>query len=67
MLVCFFDHKWIVHYELTAQGQTVNYQCYLEVLTKLRESVRRKRPGPWPDKRILQNDNAPVHDALIVR
>jgi hypothetical protein len=34
MLVCFFDHKGIVHYELTAQGQTVNQQCYFEVLTR---------------------------------
>jgi len=24
MLVCFFDHKGIVHYEFIAQGQTVN-------------------------------------------
>jgi hypothetical protein len=42
MLVCFFHHKWIVHYEFIAQGQTVNQQCYLEVLTRLWESVRRK-------------------------
>jgi len=34
MLVCFFYHKGIVHYELIAQGQTVNQQCYLEVLTR---------------------------------
>ena len=45
MLVCFFDHKGIVHYEFIAQGQTVNQQRYLEVLTRLRQSVRRKRPG----------------------
>jgi len=45
MLVCFFDHKGVVHYEFIAQGQMVNQQCYLEVLTRLRESVRRKRPG----------------------
>jgi histone-lysine N-methyltransferase SETMAR len=45
MLVCFFDHKGTVHYEFIAQGQTVNQQCYLEVLTGLRESVQRKRPG----------------------
>jgi hypothetical protein len=38
MLVCFFDHKGIVHYEFIAQGQTVNQQCYLEVLTRLLES-----------------------------
>jgi len=33
----------------------------------LRESVRRKRPGLWPDKWIFHHDNAPAHDALRVR
>jgi len=36
MLVYFFYHKGLVHYEFTAQGETVNQQCYLEVLTRLR-------------------------------
>jgi histone-lysine N-methyltransferase SETMAR len=67
MLVCFCDHKGIAHYEFIAQGQTVNQQHYLEVLTRLRESVRRKRPKLWPDKWILSHDNAPAHDALRVR
>jgi hypothetical protein len=35
-LACFLDHKGIVHYEFVAQ------KCYLEVLARLRESVRRK-------------------------
>ena len=43
MLACFFDHKGVVHYESIAQGQTVNQQCYLEVLTRLQET-RRKDP-----------------------
>jgi len=64
MLVCFFDHKGIVHFEFIAQGQMVNQQCYLEVLTRLREFVRRKRPRLWPDKWILHHDSAPAHDAL---
>ena len=64
MLVCFFDHKGIVLYKFIAQGQTVNQQCYLEVLTRLRVSVQRKRPGLWPDKWILHHDNVPAHDAL---
>jgi hypothetical protein len=34
----------IVHYELIAQRQLVNQQRYLEVLTRLRQSVQRKRP-----------------------
>ena len=48
-------------------GQTVHQQCYLEVLTSLGESVRRKSPELWPDKWILHHDNAPAHDNLRVR
>jgi histone-lysine N-methyltransferase SETMAR len=66
MLECFFDHKGIVSYEFIAQGQTVNQQCYLEMLTRLRESVRWKRRGLWPDKWIIHHDNALAHDALRV-
>jgi histone-lysine N-methyltransferase SETMAR len=66
MLVCFFDHKGIVHYEFIPQGQMVNQQCYLEVLTRLRKCVRRKRPGLCPDKWILHHDNAPPHHVLRV-
>jgi hypothetical protein len=67
ILVCIFDHKWIIHYQFIAQGQMVNQQCYLEVLTRLQESVQSKRPKLWPDKWILHHDNAPAHDALRVR
>ena len=66
-IACFFDQNGIVHYEFISQGQTVNQQCYLEVLIRLRESVRRKSPGLWPDNLILQHDNAPAHDALRFR
>ena len=66
MLVCFLDHKGIVHYEFIAQGQTVNQRCCLEVLTRLRECVRKKRIGLWPEKWILHHDSAAVHDALRV-
>jgi hypothetical protein len=45
MLGCFFNHKGIVHYEFIAQGQTLNEECYLEVQTRLQESVQKKRPG----------------------
>jgi hypothetical protein len=45
----------------------VNQQCYLEVLTRLQECVRRKRPRLWPDKWIPHHNNALVHDVLRVR
>ena len=67
MLVCFFDHKGRVHYEFFAQVQTVNQKCYLEVLKRLRESVRRKQLGLRPEKWILHHHNSPAHDALRIR
>jgi hypothetical protein len=44
-----------------------NSTVLFEVLTRLQESVWRKRPELWPDKWILHHDNAPAHDALSVR
>jgi hypothetical protein len=61
MLVCFFDHKGIVHYEFTAQGQTVNQQCVWK-----RCQGSEERPELCANKWILHHDNAPVHDAIGV-
>jgi hypothetical protein len=51
----------------TDYEQTANELCYFEVLTRLQESVRRKRLELWPDKWILHHDDAPAHDALRIR
>jgi hypothetical protein len=34
-----------IYYKLISEGKTANQQCYLEVLTRLRESVQRKTPN----------------------
>ena len=47
MLICFFDQKGIVHKEFVPPGHTVNAAFYVEVLKRLRENVRRKRPDQW--------------------
>ena len=68
MLICFFDINGLVHFEFVLQGQTVNQQFYLEVLKRLRDAVRRKRPELWRSGEwLLHQDNAPAHTALSVR
>ncbi|GBN83666.1 hypothetical protein AVEN_109359-1 [Araneus ventricosus] len=55
-------------YEFIPEGQTVNKELYLEILKRLRDAVRRKRPEKWATNNwFLLHDNAPPHRALIVK
>jgi len=68
MLICFFDQKGTVRKEFVPPGQTVNAEFYVEVLRRLRENVRRKRPDQWQNNTcLLHHDNAPAHAALLTR
>jgi len=68
MLLAFFDSEGIVHHEHAPDGQTINKDFYVEVLRRLRESVRRKRPETWRDGDwILHHDNAPAHTSHLVQ
>jgi len=68
MLICFFDQKGIVHKEFVSPGQTVNAAFSVEVLKRLWENVRRKRPDQWKNNTwLLHHDNAPSHAALLTR
>ena len=60
----YFDIRGIVHVDWVPEGQTVNHVYYKEVLTNLREQVRRRRrPEMW----VLHQDNARAHNALSVK
>jgi histone-lysine N-methyltransferase SETMAR len=68
MLTVFFDQEGIVHHEYAPQGQTITKEYYVQVLTHLRDAVRRKRPqlhaaGDW----LLHHDNAPAHASHLVQ
>ena len=64
----FLDIRGIVHKEFVPPGQTVNGKFYCEVLRRLRENVRRKRPEMWKNGNwLFHHDNAPAHTTLVVR
>jgi len=49
-------------------GQTVNGKFYCEVLRRLRQNVRRKRPEIWKNGNLLlHHDNVPAHTSPVVR
>jgi len=39
LLTVFFDFNGVVHHEFLPYGRTVNKECYLEVMRRLREAV----------------------------
>ncbi|GFY15878.1 histone-lysine N-methyltransferase SETMAR [Trichonephila clavipes] len=50
------------------QSKTVNKEFYLDVMRRLREAVRRKRPVLWASSRwMLHHDGAPAHTANLVQ
>ena len=66
MLIVFFNIQGIVHKEFIPPSQTVNDKFYCEVLKRLREGIRRKRPEKWKKNNwFLHHDNAPAHTSLV--
>jgi len=67
MLICFFEQEGIVHREFVPPGMTVNADFYCDVIRRLHENVRRKRPQKWQNQKlIIHHDNALVHRSFKV-
>ena len=50
--------------EFLEKGETVTAECYIKTLSKLKEALRKKRPGLWKDRSFLiHHDNASPHTA----
>ena len=50
------------------RGETVNKEFYLNVMKRLRATVRRKRPEVWTNKTwMLHHDNSPAHASQLIR
>ena len=63
----FLRSQGVVHYEFIAQGKTVNQQCYLEMLIRLRNLFG----GKDPESALIIGFSTMImphaHDALRVR
>lgn len=68
MLTVFFDYRGVVHHEYAPHGATITKEHYLEVLRRLRDAVRRKRPDLWAAGNWqLHHDNAPAHSSHLIQ
>ena len=68
MINTFFGVKGIVHKEFAPTGQSVNSGFYCDVLRRLRENVRRRRPKLWREQTwLLHHDNAPSHTFVLTQ
>ena len=59
MFICFFDQEGIVHREFVPPEMTVNADSYCDVLRRLRENVRCKRPQKWQNQKLIIHHNNP--------
>ena len=67
MATIFWDAQGILLADFTPPGQTVNAARYCETLAKLKEAIRRKRPGQLRDGVVLLHDNATPHTANLTQ
>ena len=64
----FFDVEGVIHPEFVPEGQKVNAEFYVGVLGRLLKRIRRVRTAKFQSNEwFLLHDNAPSHNAAIVR
>lgn len=65
MASVFWDYKGIIFIDYLPKGQTVTGQYYANLLDKLAEKIREKRPGLAKKKILFHQDNAPAHKSVV--
>ena len=67
MATIFWDSEGVLLVDFTPRGQTVNAASFCQTLNRLREAIRRKRPGRLREGVVLLHDNATPHTANLTR
>lgn len=66
MLEVFFHYRGLSHYEITPEEQTLDKKLNDEIRRRLRDSIRRKRPGNGQETIGIRYMDYPVHRPLLV-
>ena len=68
ILIVFFDLQMIIHSEIVPRASTGNAAFYVNVMQRLREKVRRKKPEICQNKSwMVYHDNARSYLSLVIR
>ena len=67
MATIFWDAQGILLVDFTLKGQTVYAIRYCESLNRLKEAIRRKRPGLLREGVVMLHDNATPHTTNLTR
>ncbi|GFO33804.1 histone-lysine N-methyltransferase SETMAR [Plakobranchus ocellatus] len=67
MATVFWDAKGVILLDILPQGQCINAAQYCSTLDRLKEAIRRKRPGLLRRGVVLQHDNATPHSANLTQ
>jgi len=65
MASVFWDAKGILFINYLEKGKTIIGEYYSNLLTRLDEKIREKRPGLQKKKIIFHQDNAPTHRRIL--
>ena len=63
----FWDVNYVLLVDFLPPGETIHAVRYCKTLDRLREAVRRKRPGRLTKGVILQHDNATPHTTNLTK
>jgi histone-lysine N-methyltransferase SETMAR len=66
MASVFWDAEGILFIDYLEKGKTITKEYYSNILTRLYEKIREKRPGLQKEKKIIfHQDNAPAHKSVL--
>jgi hypothetical protein len=65
MASVFWGAEGILFIDCLGNGKTVAGECYSNLLTRLDEKIREKRPGLQKKKIIFHQDSAPAHKSVL--